>query len=161
MACAKYWSHVIILFHLKERIISLNKTWIYELIKRLRMMMSSNGNTFRVTCPLWGESTGHRWIPSQRPVTRTFDAFFDMCLGKRSNKQSRRRLFETPSCFMWHNCNDTKIWMKKVEAGNRGKYHEVNNKSRENSWCTVLIQYSNKIASSKRKLGCASAMHLF
>ena len=26
-------------------------------------MMSSNGNIFRVTGPLWGESTGHRWIP--------------------------------------------------------------------------------------------------
>ena len=27
------------------------------------MMTSSNGNIFRVTGPLWGESTGHRWIP--------------------------------------------------------------------------------------------------
>ena len=27
------------------------------------MMMSSNGNTFCITGPLWGESTGHRWIP--------------------------------------------------------------------------------------------------
>ena len=26
------------------------------------MMASSNGNIFRVTGPLWGESTGHRWI---------------------------------------------------------------------------------------------------
>ena len=29
----------------------------------LSMMMSSNGNIFHVTGPLWGESTGHRWIP--------------------------------------------------------------------------------------------------
>ena len=27
------------------------------------MMTSSNGNIFRVTGPLWGESTGDRWIP--------------------------------------------------------------------------------------------------
>ena len=27
------------------------------------MVMSSNGNIFRVTDPLWGESTGDRWIP--------------------------------------------------------------------------------------------------
>ena len=27
------------------------------------MMTSSNGKIFRVTGPLWGESTGHRWIP--------------------------------------------------------------------------------------------------
>ena len=26
------------------------------------MMTSSNGNSFRVTCPLFGEFTGHRWI---------------------------------------------------------------------------------------------------
>ena len=26
-------------------------------------MTSSNGNIFCVTGPLWGESTGHRWIP--------------------------------------------------------------------------------------------------
>ena len=26
------------------------------------MMTSSNGNIFRVTGPLWGEFTGHRWI---------------------------------------------------------------------------------------------------
>ena len=29
-------------------------------------MTSSNGNIFRVTCPLWGESTGHRWIHPTR-----------------------------------------------------------------------------------------------
>ena len=27
------------------------------------MVTSSNGNNFRVTGPLWGESTGYRWIP--------------------------------------------------------------------------------------------------
>ena len=27
------------------------------------MMMSSNGNIFCVTGPLWGEFTGHRWMP--------------------------------------------------------------------------------------------------
>ena len=27
------------------------------------MMTSSNGNIFRVTGPLCGEFTGHRWIP--------------------------------------------------------------------------------------------------
>ena len=33
----------------------------YAILKR--MMTLSNGNLFRVTGPLWGESTGHRWIP--------------------------------------------------------------------------------------------------
>ena len=34
------------------------------------MKTSSNGNIFRVTGPLWGESTGHRWIP----LTKASDA---------------------------------------------------------------------------------------
>ena len=69
------------------------------------MMTSSNGNIFRVTNPLWAKSTGHRWIPSQRPVTRSFGVFFDMRLNKRLNKQSKSRLFETPSRSLWRHCN--------------------------------------------------------
>ena len=34
------------------------------------MMTSLNGNIFRVTGPLWGDSTGHRWIP----LTKASDA---------------------------------------------------------------------------------------
>ena len=59
-----------------------------------KMMKSSNGNIFRVTGPLHGEFTGHRWISLIRPVTRSFDAFFDLCLDKRLGKQSKRRWFE-------------------------------------------------------------------
>ena len=33
-------------------------------------MTSSNGNIFRVSVPLWGESTGHRWFP----LTKASDA---------------------------------------------------------------------------------------
>ena len=36
-------------------------------------------------------------IPSQRPVTRSFDVFIDLRLNKRLIKQSKRQLFETPS----------------------------------------------------------------
>ena len=73
--------------------------------QRKLMMTSSNGNFFRVTGPLCGEFIGHRWIPSQRPVTRSFDVFFDLRLNKRLNKQSRRRWFEAPSCSLWRHCN--------------------------------------------------------
>ena len=44
-------------------------------------------------------------FPSQRPVTRTFGAFFDLCLYKQLSKQSRRRWFETPSRILWRHCN--------------------------------------------------------
>ena len=50
------------------------------------MMKSSNGNIFRVTGPLCGEFTGHREFRAQRPVTRSFDVFFDMRLNKRFSK---------------------------------------------------------------------------
>ena len=43
---------------------------------------------FRVTGPLCGELIGHREFPTQRPVTRSFDVFFDMRLNKRLSKPS-------------------------------------------------------------------------
>ena len=51
------------------------------------MMTSSNGNIFRVTGPLCGEFTGPGEFPAQRPVTRSFDVFFDLRLNKRLSKQ--------------------------------------------------------------------------
>ena len=47
------------------------------------MMTSSNGNIFRVTGPLCGEFTGPGEFPAQRPVTRSFDVFFDLRLNRR------------------------------------------------------------------------------
>ena len=56
--------------------------------------------------PLWGESTGHRWIPSKSPVTRrSFDVFFDVRLNKRLSKYSRCRWIETPWRPLWHHGN--------------------------------------------------------
>ena len=40
--------------------------------------MSSNGNIFRVTGPLCGNSPFTGEFTSQSPVTRSFDAFFDL-----------------------------------------------------------------------------------
>ena len=61
------------------------------------MMTSSNGNIFRVTGYLCGEFTGPRWIPTQRPVTRSFDGYFDLRPNKRLSKQSWGWWFETLS----------------------------------------------------------------
>ena len=46
-------------------------------------MTSSNENTFRVTGHLCGYSPVPGEFPSQRPVTRNFDASFDLRLNKR------------------------------------------------------------------------------
>ena len=68
-------------------------------------MMSSNGNIFRVTGPLCGEFTGPGECPTQRPVTRSFDVFFDLRLNKRLSKQPWGWWFETPSWSLWRQCN--------------------------------------------------------
>ena len=44
-------------------------------------------------------------FPSQRPVMRSFDVFFDLRLNKRLSKQSRGWWFETLSSPLWHHCN--------------------------------------------------------
>ena len=75
-------------------------------------MTTSNENIFRVTGPVWGAGPGE--VPSQRPVTRSFDVFFDLRLSKRLSKQSRRWWFETPSRPLWRHCNETHGDLEKV-----------------------------------------------
>ena len=50
------------------------------------MLTSWNGNIFRVTGHLNSPVTGE--FPAQRPVTRSFDVFFDLRLNKRLSKHS-------------------------------------------------------------------------
>ena len=73
------------------------------------MMTSSNGNIFRVTGHLCGEFTGE--FPTQRLVTRGFDIFLDLRLNKGLSKQSRGWWFETLTCPLWRQCNDSKLQM--------------------------------------------------
>ena len=62
------------------------------------MITSSNGNIFR--------SSVASEFRSQRPVTRSFDVFFDLHLNKRLSKQSIPRWFEMPSRSLWRHCNE-------------------------------------------------------
>ena len=45
-------------------------------------------------------------FPSQRPVTRSFYVFFDMCISKRLSKKMRHRWLETPLRSLWCHCNE-------------------------------------------------------
>ena len=45
-------------------------------------------------------------FPAQRPVTRSFDVFFDLRPNKRLSKQSWGWWFETSSCSLWRHCNE-------------------------------------------------------
>ena len=87
------------------------------------MMTSSNGNNFRVTGPLREEFTGNSPVPgelpAQRPVTRSFDVFFDLRPNKRLSKQSWGWWFERPSRSLWrhHNFDTTHPHVRKWYQG--------------------------------------------
>ena len=53
-----------------------------------------------------GNSSVTGEFPLQRPVTQSFDVFFDRRLNKRLSKQSRCCWFETPSRSLWRHCDD-------------------------------------------------------
>ena len=44
-------------------------------------------------------------FPAQRPVTRSFDVFFNLRLNKRLGKHSWGWWFETPLRSLWRHCN--------------------------------------------------------
>ena len=54
---------------------------------------------------LCGEFTGPGEFPSQRPMTRSFDVFFDQRLNERLSKQSCGWWFETLSSPLWRHSN--------------------------------------------------------
>ena len=59
--------------------------------------------------PVTGEFT------AQRPVTRSFDVFFDLRLNRRLSKQPWVWWFEMPLCSLWRHCNDM-LWSVKLAA---------------------------------------------
>ena len=93
-------------------------------------------NVFTVCALLWFFSRYwpfvrgiHRWIPRTKPVTRCFDAFFDLRLNKRLSKQSWGWWFETPSCSLWRHRNESCvtdfgmiIWLTWYQLSNPEKY---------------------------------------
>ena len=62
--------------------------------------------TFSALLAIWaGNSPVPGEFPTQRPVTRSFDVFFDLHPNKRLNKQWWGWWFETPSCSLWRHRN--------------------------------------------------------
>ena len=49
-------------------------------------------------------------FPSQRPVTRSFDDLFVLCLNEKLIKQARRRWFETHLRLLWRHFNFPRDW---------------------------------------------------
>ena len=87
-------------FHISWR--STHPLYPYFLFSRWRHEMEIC-SALLVLCA--GNSPVTSEFPSQRPVTRSFDVFFDLRLTKRLSKQSRHRWFETPLRLLWRHCN--------------------------------------------------------
>ena len=70
------------------------------------MMTSSNGKIAALLAICAENSPVSGEFPAQRPVTRSFDVLFDLCLNKRLRKQSWGWWFETLSHPLWRHCNE-------------------------------------------------------
>ena len=68
--------------------------WRHQMETFSALLALSAGNS-----PVLGE------FPAQRPVTRTFDVFFDLHPNKWQSKQWWGWRFETPSCPLWRHRN--------------------------------------------------------
>ena len=102
--------------------------WVYFSIVTMPIVESSHCNSFeeRISVdsiwgvPWWrhqmesfsvllafcaGNSPVTGEFPSQRPVTRSFDIFFELCLNKRLCKQPWGWWCETLSCSLWRHRN--------------------------------------------------------
>ena len=71
-------------------------TWCHQMETFSALLAPCAGNS-----PVTGE------FPAQRPVTRSFDVFFDLRLNKWLSKQLRHRWFEKPSHSSWRHCSCT------------------------------------------------------
>ena len=89
-------------WHFKSQwvgIFALNTTWWRHQMEAFYVLLALCAGNSSVT----GE------FPSQRPVTRRFDVFFDLCMNKRLSKQSWGWWFEARSRSLWRHCNGSQI----------------------------------------------------
>ena len=116
-----YWKHCLTGLDTYHR-----NAWILRnssLVFHMIMMTSSNGIIFYVAGVCAGNSPVTGEFLAQRPVTRSFDVFFDRRLNKRLSKQSWGWWFETPSRPLWHHCNETMDWPVKSISTLYGNLH--------------------------------------
>ena len=106
------WMHVSSIFTLKE----MNVFFVFYMISRYWNDADNKGQprswwryqmeTFSallVICAGNSPVTGE--FPTQRPVTRSYDVYFDLHLNKRLSKQSWGWWVETQSRSLWRHCN--------------------------------------------------------
>ena len=77
---------------------------------------------------------------SQRPVTRSFHVFFDLCLNKRLSKQPRRGWFETPWRSLWRHCNAISKYITQTTKSLYWYHNEKKNNSKSRHILRVILQ---------------------
>ena len=80
----------------------INRGWVGNISPWWRHQMETL-STLLALCAGNSPVTGE--FPAQRPVTRSFDVFFDLRLNKRLSKQSWGWWFEAPSPPLWRHYN--------------------------------------------------------
>ena len=95
-------------FFQRSSLMPLVMTSVYD--TSFGMMTSSNGNFSALLALCAGDSPVTGEFPAQRPVTRSFDVFFDLRPNKPMDKQSWGWWFETPPCSPWRHRNGVRIW---------------------------------------------------
>ena len=120
--------------------IYINPKWPPIILKSYCMMTSSNGNVFRVTGPLCGNSPVTGEFPSQRPVTRSFDVSFDLQLNKRLSKQSWGWWLETASGSLW--CHWENEWWHRLLTHKRSHLDSVTKCQQTDQYCCILCRLS-------------------
>ena len=64
-------------------------------------------------------------FPTQRPVTQSFDVFFDLRLNKRLGKQSWWWWFETLSRPLWRHCNEWPVFWDLCDTSSVTKISDI------------------------------------
>ena len=107
----------------------------YETIKVCIILLAltmtlSNGNISMLLALREGIPPITGGFNTQRPVTRSFDVFFDLRLNKLLSKQSRYRMFETP----WH-----PLWRHRNDLSEPQHRHDENFVVTAGKWCCLKI----------------------
>ena len=95
IASTQYWMDPSRYRQMHDRADTLTAWWRHQMETFSALLALCAGNW-----PVTGE------IPSQWPVTQSFDIFFDLCLNKRPSKQSWGWWYETPSRPLWRHRNE-------------------------------------------------------
>ena len=99
-------------------------------------------------------------FPAQRPVTRSFDVFFDLRLNKRLSKQSWGWWFETQSRPLWRHRNAScgSDLKKSVESKFQSLFLSLRDKT--SLKLNVVVDGSNRWQKIEIQWPCISNMYL-